>query len=305
MLEDIQQITIVGTGLLGASVGLGLRAGGFAGQVVGVGRSPTTVERAVAAGAIDRGVQDLAEAVGTPGPTLVVVAVPVGGFAEIFRDLAPHQRRGMYVTDVGSTKLSVAADAKRYLSQPQFFVPAHPMAGSERQGPDHAEADLFRGRPCVLCPTADTDADALALVTAFWEGLGATLHTMTADAHDRQVAAVSHLPHLVAVLLAHTADDMGPLDLASTGFRDTTRLALSNPPMRRDIIEANRAPIAEALDRLAARLNELRGTIRKAKHTDLLDLLTDAQVIRQAWGDTQAAASRPLMNDKPEESPPR
>ncbi|MEL7089763.1 MAG: prephenate dehydrogenase/arogenate dehydrogenase family protein, partial [Planctomycetota bacterium] len=287
MGDDIRQIVIVGTGLLGASVGLGVKARGFGGKVVGVGRRRETVDAAVGVGAIDRGVTELADALDCDGKMIVVVAVPVGKFGEVFRGLAEHQRRGMYITDVGSTKLSVAADARRYLKQPQFFVPAHPMAGSERQGPEAAPRDLFRGRPCVLCPTEETDGSALAAVSALWTRLGAVIHTMSADDHDRQVAAVSHLPHLVAVLLAHTADDIGPLDLASSGFRDTTRLAASNPPMRTDIIAANRKPIAEALDRFASRLNELRGMLRKGKDDDLLDLLTDAQFIRQRWEQDQ------------------
>lgn len=288
MQDDIRRVVIVGTGLLGASVGLGLRAAGFDGERVGVGRSQATLDAAIAVGGIDRGVLELSEAVaGVDGKLIVVVAVPVGGFGEVFRGLADHQRRGLIVTDVGSTKLSVAADAKRYLKQPQFFVPAHPMAGSERSGPEAAQDDLFRGRPCVLCPDRDTDAEASAAVRAMWETLGAEIHTMSADDHDRQVAAVSHLPHLLAVLLAHTADDMGPLDLASSGFRDTSRLAMSNPPMRTDIVMANRPPIGEALDRLASRLNELRGLVRKGKETDLLDLFTDAQAIRRAWGESR------------------
>lgn len=279
----------MGTGLLGCSVGLGLRATGFTGELVGVGRSQATLDEAVAVGGIDRGVLNPGEAVaGVEGKLIVVIAVPVGGFGEVFRGLADHQRRGLVVTDVGSTKLSVVADAKRYLKQPQFFVPAHPMAGSEHSGPEFAQGDIFRGRPCVLCPDHDTDAGALAAVRAMWETLGAAIHTMTADAHDRQVAAVSHLPHLLAVLLAHTADDMGPLDLASSGFRDTSRLALSNPPMRADIVMANRPPIGEALDRLASRLNELRGLVRKGKEADLLDLFTDAQAIRRAWDEGES-----------------
>ncbi|MEO1235801.1 MAG: prephenate dehydrogenase/arogenate dehydrogenase family protein [Planctomycetota bacterium] len=280
MLDDIPQITIVGTGLIGASVGLGVKAAGYAGRVVGVARSEATLERARAVGAIDDGATELADAVRVDGKLLVVLAVPVGKTAEVFRTLAEHQRRGLYVTDAGSTKLGVAADAKRHLTQPQFFIPAHPMAGSERSGPESADADLFRGRLCVLCPDENTDAAALAAVTALWQSLGATLHTMTPDEHDHQVAAVSHLPHLAAVLLTLAADDIGPLTLASTGFRDTTRLALSNPPMRRDIVAANRKPIGEALDRFAARLNDLRGLVRKAKDDELLDLLTRAQSIR-------------------------
>ncbi len=285
---DIPQVTIVGPGLLGASVGLGLRACGYAGHLVGVSRTQATLDEAQRVGAIDAGFTEIGPAVQVDGKVVVLLAVPLGRFAEVFKKAAPHQRRGMYLTDVGSTKLSVCAEAKRYLSQPQFFVPAHPMAGSEQQGPTHAKAGLFRGKPCVLCPDDATDENALRAVTTMWEALGAVIHTMTADAHDHQVAAVSHLPHLLAVLLAQTADEIGPLDLASTGFRDTTRLAASNPPMRADIITNNRKPIAEAMDRFASRLNDLRGVVRKGKDEELLALLEGAQEIRRGWEQRRA-----------------
>jgi len=283
MLDDIRQVTIVGTGLLGASVGLGIKAAGFRGAVVGVGRTQATLDTAIELGALDRGHTTLASAMGTSGPGIVVVAVPVSRFSEVFAALATHQRPGLYVTDVGSTKSSVVADAQQHLAQPQLFVPAHPMAGSERSGPEAADGSLFRGKPCVLCPNPDTDADALSAVTAMWQALGAVLHTLTAEDHDRQVAAISHLPHLLAVLLTHTAEALGPLDLASSGFRDTSRLALSSPSMRADIVTANRQPIGEALDQLADRLNDLRQTVHAGKAADLLSLLTEAQTIRQAW----------------------
>ena len=289
MLEDIRRVVIVGTGLLGASVGRGLRDAGYAGSILGLARSSATLERATAGGAIDRGVEDLAEAVAdVDGRLIVVLAVPVGSFDEWFRRLAPLQRRGLYITDVGSTKASVAAGGRRHLAQPQFFVPAHPMAGSERSGPEAADGGLFRGKPCVLCPSEDTDDSARDAVERLWQGLGARVRTMPPDEHDRQVAAVSHLPHLLAVLLTQTADDMGPLGLASTGFRDTSRLALSNPPMRQDIIMANRKPIGEALDRFASRLNELRGAVRKGKTDELRALLEAAQQVRQDWQDNRS-----------------
>ncbi|MEM9420803.1 MAG: prephenate dehydrogenase/arogenate dehydrogenase family protein [Planctomycetota bacterium] len=285
MLDEIRRVVIVGTGLLGASVGRGLKEAGFWGEVTGVVRRESTLEAAKAVGAVDFGGTDLAEQVPAEGKVIVVVAVPVSKFSEVFAAIAPLQREGVYVTDVGSTKLSVVADAAKHLSQPNFFVPAHPMAGSEQSGPEAADGGLFRGRPCVLCPSEGTDGDALAAVRGMWEMLGAELHTMSANDHDRQVAAVSHLPHLVAVLLTHTANELGPLDLASSGFRDTSRLALSNPPMRQDIVMANLEPIGETLDHLAGRLNVLREMVRQGKGDELLKLLTEAQQVRQGWQD--------------------
>ncbi|MBB6431186.1 prephenate dehydrogenase [Algisphaera agarilytica] len=286
MLDEIRRVVIVGVGLLGASVGLGLRARGFAGEIIGVGRREQTLETARRLGAIERGETKLAKAVSDcDGAMIVVVAVPVSKFGEVFSSLSGHQRPGMVITDVGSTKGSVEADAAKFLSMPQFFVPAHPMAGSEQSGPEAGQADLFEGRPCVLCPNDQTYEGALAHVTALWELLGAKLFTMSAEDHDRQVAAVSHLPHLMAVMLAMTAGEMGPLDLASSGFRDTSRLALSNPPMRTDIVMANRQPIGEALDRLVEVLGEIRQMIHEGDADGLLERLTEVQKRRADWED--------------------
>ncbi|BAM02740.1 prephenate dehydrogenase [Phycisphaera mikurensis] len=295
-LDAVAEVVIIGPGLLGASVGLGLRAAGWAGRITGVARSAATLDAAAAVGAIDGGFDDPEPALANlSGPSLVIVAVPLSGFAAVFKKIAPHQRRGLVTTDLGSVKAPAAAEAKRHLAQPQFYVPAHPMAGSEKSGPAAATAGLFRGRPCVLCPDDATDAGALARVAALFERLGGEVVTMTAAEHDARVAAVSHLPHLASVLIAQTAAAMGaaagsagppdgrgaqPLQLASTGFRGATRLALSNPPMRRDIVLANRERIGEALDRFAKQLNQLRGEIRKGDHDALLARLEEAQGIR-------------------------
>ena len=287
----------MGPGLLGGSVGLGLKAAGWAGRVTGVARRPETLDAARRVGAIDEGVGDLAGALGRlGGRALVVVATPLSGFPAVFKALAPFQRRGLVTTDLGSVKKPVAAEARRHLTQPQFFVPAHPMAGSEKSGPGAASADLFRGRPCVLCPDAATEPGATALVAELFGRLGGEVLSMDAAEHDARVAAVSHLPHLVSALLAQTAAAMGaaagggsgsaaaaggdPLLLASTGFRDATRLALSNPPMRADIVAANRERIGEALDRFAKGLNQLRGEVRKGDHDALLARLEEAQGVR-------------------------
>ena len=291
-LDEVEDLVIVGPGLLGGSVGLGLRAAGWQGRITGVARRAQTREAAEAVGAIDEGVAGLPAALERlKGRALVVVAVPLSGFASVFRQLAPFQRRGLVTTDLGSVKAPVAAEARRILEQPQFFVPAHPMAGSERSGPEAADAELFRGRPCVICPDEATDPGAAALVASLFERLGGEVVRMAAAEHDARVAAVSHLPHLVSVLLAQTAARMGaaagadgsdPLRLASTGFRDASRLALSNPPMRGDIVAANRERIGEALDRFAKELNQLRGEVRKGDHDALLARLEEAQGIRAA-----------------------
>ncbi len=285
VLARWQRIVIVGPGLIGASFALAVKSAGYAGLVVGIARTRETLDEAKAVGAIDAAYEDLDHAF-APRHTddeLVVIGVPLGAFASVFKQLAPHERPGRVLTDLGSAKASVVHDCRRHYPAPQRFIPAHPMAGSEQQGPGFASADLFVGKPCVLCPDEHTDADALDTVTQTWQTTGAYTLTMSPTEHDRKVAAVSHLPHLLAVLLCNTLEHTGGLELASTGFRDASRLAASNPPMRADILKANRNEIAEALDRFTKELNTLRGELRKDQHEALLQRMQAAKDLRDAW----------------------
>ena len=281
---DVDQITIFGTGLLGASVGLGLKAAGFGGAVVGVGRRRETLDHARALGAIDRGVLDFGEVAADTG--LALIAVPLSGFDAVFATLARHDHPRLYVTDLGSTKASVVA-AAGVLPDPRRFCGAHPMAGSEAQGPGAAMGDLFRGKPCVLTPGPDTDPRAVALSESLWTTLGMTLLRRSPEDHDRAVAAISHLPHVLAVLLMNAADDCGGLELGSTGLRDTSRLASSNPPMRRDILLNNRAAVVETLGVFARHLDIFRAMLAAGPDAiadaAVLDTLEAAAAIRAAW----------------------
>lgn len=281
MLEHFKQIVIVGTGLLGGSVGLGLKAAGYGGQIIGVGRRMETAQRACDRGCVDEATIDLAAAVAKSD--LVLVAVPLGSIASVFEQIAGHDHGGLIVTDVGSTKMDVIAQARQLLPSPQQFVGAHPMAGSEQQGPDAARADLCNGKPCIVCPEPDTDARALKTVESLWEMLGMVLIRMSADDHDRQTAVISHLPHAVAVLLVVAAAELGGWDLASTGFRDTTRLASSNPPMRADIIISNREQIINAISILEDRLQAFRHLLVTENYDGLLQLLEVSKRTRDDW----------------------
>ncbi|MFN3167119.1 MAG: prephenate dehydrogenase [Phycisphaeraceae bacterium] len=275
------RLVIIGPGMLGTSIALGLKRRGFAGRITALGRSRATLDQAGQTGAYDALTDDPAEALADA--TLAVVAVPLSGFRAVFAQVAEHGPPGLIVTDAGSTKASVIADARACLADLSRVIGAHPMAGSEQAGPLAADADLFVDKPCVLTLAEDDDADAVAQVRALWRTLGMSILTMTPEEHDRQVAVVSHLPHLAAVLLVQTADQLGGLDLASTGYRDTTRLASSNPPMRADILLANRDAVAEALDRFIARCADLRDQLNHADRDTLLGLLQDAAEARDAW----------------------
>lgn len=278
---DFGRVAIVGTGLLGASVGLSLRRLNLAQRVVGVGRTTETLDEARRIGAIDEGTTDYAAALADA--SLCIVAVPLSGFEAVFRAIAPHDHVGLVITDVGSTKASVHAAADAALPDPSRFVGSHPMAGSEKRGPGAASAELLPGKPCIVTTEATTSPDAAALVEGLWAALGMRIIRMSAADHDRQTAAISHLPHAAAAMLVQVAAQLGGWDIASTGFRDTTRLASSNPPMRADILAANRPAVLEAIDAFAAQLDRLRAALQNEDRAALLALLEDSQQRRDRW----------------------
>jgi prephenate dehydrogenase len=280
---ELRRIVVIGPGLLGGSVGLGLVAAGYRGELVGVSRRPGTLDAAVAAGCIHRGTTDLAA--GVEAADLIILATPLGTFPAILAQLASCLPHNAVVTDVGSTKGSVLAAARAALLPAQYsrFVGSHPMAGNEKQGPEAATPDLFHGKPCVIATEPGTDPRALALVRSLWCVLGMRLLHMTADEHDQYTAVISHLPHIASVLLALVAQDRGGTQIASTGFRDTTRLASSNPVVRADILLNNRSAVLDAIDAMAGRLSELRASLESADGPSLLATLTAAKAFRDRW----------------------
>lgn len=276
-----ESLVIVGPGLLGTSVALGLRERGFSGRITGVGRSAETLEQARETGAYDALTDGLPAAIAQA--SMVLIAVPLSGFRAVFEQIAMHGRPGLIVTDVGSTKASVIADARAHLTDLSRVIGAHPMAGSEASGPAGARADLFVGRPCVLT-VAPTDApDAVQAVESLWRTLGMRLMRMSAEQHDEQVAVVSHMPHLASVMLMMVAEKLGGLGVASSGFRDTTRLASSNPPMRADIMEANRASIRKALASFRVACDEMDALLADADAAEIAGVLERVRSAREAW----------------------
>ncbi len=281
MTEPLRQVTIIGTGLLGASLGLALKKQGLAQRIVGVGRNAATVERARARGAVDVAAADVAEA--CREAELVVLATPLSSFEQLFHALSAVEQPDWIITDVGSTKSSVCGLARRYLKYPKRFVGSHPMAGSEQQGPDAACADLFAGKPCVITPEPDTDPAALERVSRLWTDLGMRVLRMSAADHDAAVARISHLPHLLAVLLVHLADRGGALEVASTGFADTTRIASGDPHLWADVFLHNRDAVLATIDALTADLTTARHLIAAADPAVLTDWLAQAKQARDAW----------------------
>ena len=275
------RLVIIGPGMLGTSIALGLKQRGFTGQIIALGRRAATLEQAGKTRAYDVLTRDPAEALSDA--TLAVIAVPLSGFRAVFQQIAEHAPADLVITDAGSTKASVIADARASLSDLSRVIGAHPMAGSEQAGPLAAKPDLFVGKPCILTLTGNDNPDAIRQVTALWQTLGMSILTMSPEEHDEQVAVVSHLPHLAAVMLVRVAEQLGGLGLASTGYRDTTRLASSNPPMRSDILLANREAVRAALAALRQQADELDALLADGDREPILALLDRAARDRDRW----------------------
>ncbi len=255
----IQHVTIVGAGLLGGSIGLALKRRLPRVRVAGVGRRSASLRRALKVGAIDTAHLDAAQAASQSD--LVILCTPVGAFEGYLRAIRPVLKPGAWVTDVGSTKAEVVRAARRVLGPRGPFIGSHPMAGSERKGPAYARADLFEGATCVLTPTAATPPGLAERAEALWRMLGMKVLRMTPAAHDRAVAAVSHLPHVVSALLMLLPRD-GELAVAASGLRDMTRLAGGDPEMWRDILLTNRAEALRAMQALGRSLRAVERAVR-------------------------------------------
>jgi prephenate dehydrogenase len=241
---------------------MGARARRLAGEIVAVGRREASVAPALRAGAVDHATTDLSAAL--RGADFCVLATPVAVLEGQLQDVWAAAEADVLITDVGSTKGRIVATAKRLAAgRPLAFVGSHPMAGSERAGFAEARADLFEGATVVLTPTEGTDPAALARVRAFWEALGARITVLDPVTHDRAAAAVSHLPHLVADALVDAVLRMDPafLDIAARGFRDTTRIAASSPPIWREIFQDNRVALAEAVAAFRKSLDHLEDVL--------------------------------------------
>ncbi len=264
-----QKATLVGTGLIGGSIGLALRRAGWV--VVGTDRDPANAGLAVERGALDAVGED-------PASDLTIVATPVGAVAGEARRLLDAGHR--VVTDVGSVKASVVAAVDH-----PGFLGGHPMAGSEQDGIAAASADLFEGATWVLTPTAATVDDTFATVRSAIVTMGADVVALAPDRHDALVAEVSHVPHLTAATLMRLADDRAEehralLRLAAGGFRDMTRIAAGHPGIWPDIVGENREAIAGVLDRLIEALTEVRQVVVDQDRDGLLDLLEQARAAR-------------------------
>ena len=256
--KRIRKVTVVGVGLLGGSAGLAAKAADERIRVVGVGRRKSSLDKALDMGAIDHATLDTAE--GVADAEVVVLAAPLAAYAPHMQAMGAALARSAVVTDVGSTKSLVVRLAEKILGRGGPFVGSHPMAGGERTGVQYARADLFVNAVCIVTPTSRTPPGRVRRVEAFWKMLGAITRRMTPAAHDRAVARVSHLPHLLAALIV-AIQGRGSMDLAGGGFLDTTRIASGSPAMWREIVLTNRSAMLAAIDDTDEQLMALRDMI--------------------------------------------
>ncbi|MGH8807894.1 MAG: prephenate dehydrogenase [Noviherbaspirillum sp.] len=282
----MKKISIFGVGLIGGSFALALKKAGAVEQIVGVGRSRASLARAKELGIIDLASDSIQEAVS--GADLILVAAPVAQTEVILASIYPHLQPGTVVTDAGSTKTDVIGAARKTLGDKiAQFVPGHPIAGREQNGPEAAIVDLYVGKKVVLTPLPENSQSDIDRVAQAWQQCGAIIHRLTAQDHDRVFASVSHLPHLLAYALVDDIAKKPHADLlfqyAASGFRDFTRIAGSSPEMWRDISLANHAALLGELDGYIAQLNTLRDLLAARDGSAIEAVYANAQQARQSW----------------------
>jgi prephenate dehydrogenase len=290
----IERLAIIGVGLIGGSLARALRDAGAVGEIVGCGRALANLERAVELKVIDRFDQDPAGAVA--GADMVFVAVPLGAIRGIFDAIKDRLRPDAIVTDGGSVKGSVVADALGAFGRmPPWLVPGHPIAGTERSGVDASFATLYRDRRVILTPVRETDPEAVARVAWMWRTCGAEVTCMSVVHHDEVLAATSHLPHMLAFGLVDSLARMDETEeifrYAAGGFRDFTRIASSSPVMWRDICIANREALSAMLGRFSVEIADLAQAIRLGDGQYLLEAFERAKAARDRYIDGGASGA--------------
>jgi len=281
----VKRLAVIGVGLIGGSLARVLREKGAVGEVVGIGRGEANLRRGVELGVLDSYSLDPGE--GVRGADLVFVATPVCSIPAVVAEIAPFLSPGAIVTDGGSVKEYVVAACEPLMPEGTFFVGGHPIAGTEHSGVEASFATLYRGKRCIVTPTPRTDPAALAKVVEIWRTAGSTVPLMDPAQHDRVVAAISHLPHMVAYSLVNAVDGYDRfggelLSFSAGGFRDFTRIASSDPVMWRDIALTNRDAILETMDFFSGYLATLRGLVAAGDGSALESFFLNSKQKRDA-----------------------
>jgi len=275
--KDLDSISILGLGLLGGSLGMAVNSVFPHVTRYGYSHRAVTRDKASASGVIDINCSTIAQAVSQS--QLVVLASPIGTFPDIMREMAPYLNDGTIVTDVGSTKVLPVRWARKLLPGRVQFLGSHPMAGSEQRGVEFARADLFTDSHCIVTPTSGTRPQTYEFLCRFWEALGMRLSRMSPAIHDKVLARISHLPHVLAMCLMNISNPQEML-LCGKGFLDTTRIASGPPSVWRDILMGNAVNTEAAIERLVKELIRVQKALREEKEKVITKKLHDAQTKR-------------------------
>ena len=286
--SPFETVALIGTGLIGASFALAMKEAKLSKTIIGFDADPDILSRAVTSSVIDKPADSLEAALREAD--FIVLATPVGAFSSLCTDLNTHVRSGTIIIDVGSTKGTIVEMAS-VLGEEIYFVPSHPVAGTEQSGPEAGFASLFRERWCIITPLDRKDEaylQAVERVKHVWQAIGAHIEVMDAARHDLALAVTSHLPHLIAFTLVGAADDLENVTEAEIvkysagGFRDFTRIAASDPPMWRDVFLNNKDAVLEVLGRFSEELAVLQRAIRWGDGETLSEVFTRGKALRQA-----------------------
>lgn len=272
-----RRVAIIGVGLIGGSLAKAIKKHRLAKEVVGVSQGHATLATAMKEGVIDQAYHDVGKAVANAD--LVVLAAPVGIIAGMLSMLGEHLMRGAIVTDVGSAKVQIVTAAQKYLPAHVFFVGSHPLAGSEKRGVEFASAELFEKTSCIMTPTDKTHRGAKEKVKLLWTKVGAAVKFMPPEEHDKVLAYISHLPHMMAYALMETIPP-DFLEYAAQGLKDTTRIAASSPPMWTDIALSNKKNLIKSLDELVKNVSIIRKSIGTGDQKNLQNIFKDAKTKR-------------------------
>ena len=294
-MTTFRHILLFGVGLIGGSLSLALRKSGYTGKITGIDRSEKVLVRAKELGLIDEAVFSVAEAVAAAD--LILLAAPVAQTGPILASIRPALRENTIITDVGSTKSDVVAAAYQALGDRiDRFIPAHPIAGRELNGPDAAIDDLFSGKKLVITPLPENAGQDIEKVATMWAQCQAVIHFLSPEDHDSVFAMVSHLPHLLSYALvdqvARHANASLMFDYAASGFRDFTRIAGSSPEMWRDISIANKKQLLQELDSYMTELGVLRNMLASGDAVGVEGVYANAQQARHKWITTIEAAEK-------------
>ena len=286
----VNNLCVIGTGLIGGSFCLALKSAGVVEDITGAGRSLETLQSAQRLNIIDTYKTDIAEAVADAD--VIFVSVPLGAMQSVFEQIAAGLKASgnqhAIITDAGSSKQQVQKIAEQVFAEDATrFVAGHPIAGTENSGPEAAFSELYKDRRVILTPTENTDTAAIATVTSLWQETGALVEQMSAEHHDKVLAATSHLPHMLAFGLVHCLENMDDIEnifrFAAGGFRDVTRIASSDPTMWRDICLNNQQPILDMMKRYRDELDMLYNALEAGDGEKLMEVFTHAKQTRDKF----------------------